>query len=220
MNPDFPIQLAARLRDNPSLFEGMDDSLLGELIFHYHEGELDSEGASKVKELLKSNTKAKAVWKRLEAADRFVATEAGKTWLKQLPDRVLPPAIAPFLPASAPAFFDRLSEWMAASFRALCLQATCSDGKVDEVVNTFPSGSGDPYEAQLVRDAVGRWFLRVFTTDVEAARLTLRLEIEPESPEMKFTAVEPTMFFAEVRLSENMAAALKSGHRPVFRAKK
>jgi len=70
----------------------------------------------------------------------------------------------------------------------------------------------------LVQDSVGRWFLRVFTKDVEAAKLKLHLEIEPESPEMQFIAVDPAMFFAEVRLSENMANALKSGHRPVFRA--
>lgn len=116
------------------------------------------------------------------------------------------------------AFFDRLSEWIAACFPALALQATYSDSKTDEVVKEFPSSTGDPYEARLVQDSLGRWFLRVFTKDVEAAKLKLRLEIEPEAPEMQFIAVAPAMFFAEVRLSESMATALKAGHRPVFRA--
>lgn len=108
---------------------------------------------------------------------------------------------------------------MAELFPALSLQAAYSDGKADEIIRAFPSVTGDPYEAQLVQDSVGRWFLRVFTKDVEAAKLKLCLEIEPESPEMKFIAVEPAMFFAEVRLSESMAELLKAGHRPVFRTK-
>ena len=122
-------------------------------------------------------------------------------------------------PGSANTFFDRLSEWMAESFTALSRQAAYSDAPAKGVIKVFPPSTGDPYEAQLVKDSVGRWFLRVFTKDVAAAKLRLLLEIEPESPEMKFIAVGPAMFFAEVRLSQSMAEALKSGYRPVFRAK-
>jgi hypothetical protein len=118
---------------------------------------------------------------------------------------------------SAVLFFDRISRWMAELFPSISLQASYSDGKADEVVKAFPSAPNDPYKVQLVRDSVGRWFLRVFTKEVEAARLKLRLELEPEASEMQFIAVEPALFFAELRLSEGMAAALKSGQRPELR---
>lgn len=119
---------------------------------------------------------------------------------------------------STPLFFDRLSGWMAGLFPSLALQASYSDGKTDEVVKTFPSTTADPYKAQLVQDSLGRWFLRVFTEDVDAAKLKVRLEIEPEGQAMQFIQLERAMFFAEVRLSERMAAALKSGRRILFRA--
>ena len=115
-------------------------------------------------------------------------------------------------------FFDRLSDWMTELFSSLVRQAAYSDDKADEVIKTFPSATTDAYSAQLIQDSLGRWFLRVFTKDEEAAKLKLRLDIEPEAPEMQFIPVAPAMFFAEVRLSESMAQALRSGHRPVFRA--
>ena len=218
MKTDISRRLAARLREDPSLFERMDESLLGELVFRYREGELDPEDAAAVGALLQSDSKAREISQRLEAADRFIASSSGQAWLDALPGRVMTRERSWQASLPSLAFFDRLSEWMAEMFPSLSLQAAYSDEGTGEVVRAFPCAAGDPYEAELVRDNAGRWFLRVFTKDVGAARLKLRLEIEPEAPEMRFTAVDETMFFAEVRLSEGMAKALKSGHRPVFRA--
>jgi len=90
MNPDFPNRLAAQLRDNPSFLEEMDDILLSELVCHYYEGELDAEDAAEVASMLETNPKAKAIYQRIEAADRFATSPAGKTWLESLRNRVMP----------------------------------------------------------------------------------------------------------------------------------
>jgi hypothetical protein len=101
----------------------------------------------------------------------------------------------------------------------LSFQGRYSGSEAEDYIKDFPSKKGDPYEAQLVRDTVGRWFLRVFTTDAEAAKLKVCVKIEKEVPEMNFVAAGPAMFFAEMRLSESMATALNSGHRPIFLTK-
>lgn len=131
------------------------------------------------------------------------------------------PKTAPIvqLPALARECLDRLAAQLIVFFKLeLPTLAAYSDAKTDKVVKAFPSATGDPYEARLVQDSLGRWFLRVYTKDAEAAKFKLRLEIKPEAPEMQFTAVAPAMFFAEVPLSESMATALKSGNLPVFSA--
>lgn len=217
MNPDFPARLAAQLRDNPSLFDEMDDSLLGQLLFHYHENELNAEDVVEVEAQLQTNPKAKAIYQRIEAADQFATSPAGKTWLESLRNRALPPLTVAPQAAIAPAFFDCLSEWMAGLFPSLTLQATYSDTTAGSVVHKFDAPASDPYRARLVRDAAGQWRLRVSTCDSDAAKLKLRLEIEAEAPVLSFVAGEPGHFLAEVLLTEEMAQALQSGHRPVFR---
>jgi hypothetical protein len=106
--------------------------------------------------MLQTNPKAKAIQKRLEAADRFIQSQAGKGWLESLPDRVGTSTTVTRMPTSTHAFFNRLSEWMAELFPALSFQAAYSDSKAYDVIKTFPSVMGDPYEAQLVQDSVGR----------------------------------------------------------------
>lgn len=166
------------------------------------EGTIEAAAERKIVAFLKTLPDPKLIERRVQAG-ASQPTEASRRRRPEL--------------MSVSSFFDRLSEWMAELFPALSLQASYVDRKTSEVVKTFPRATTDAYEAQLVQDALGRWFLRVFTKDIEAAKLKLRLEVEPEAPEMQFTAVAPAMFFAEVRLSENMANALRSGHRPVFR---
>ena len=119
---------------------------------------------------------------------------------------------------SAPAFFHRLSEWMAELFPSLSLQAACSDTTAGSVVHKFDAPAGDPYRARLVRDAAGQWRLRVSTSDADAAKLKLRVKIEEEAPVLSFVEGEPGHFLAEVLLTEEMVRALQSGHcRPKFR---
>ena len=45
MNSELFTNLAARLRENPSYFEAVDESLLGDLIFSWHEGSLSTANA-------------------------------------------------------------------------------------------------------------------------------------------------------------------------------
>lgn len=120
-------------------------------------------------------------------------------------------------PTPTSTFFDRLSEWFAELFPALSLQAAYADSTSNEIVRHFQSTVDDPYKAQLVRDRVGRWFLRVSTADVNAAGVKLRVELEREAPILEFLPEDADSFFAQVRLTETMVEALKSGHRPVFR---
>ena len=217
MNPEFPSNLAAQIKANPSLFEDMDDALLGDLIFHYVEGDMPAEDAAEVEAMIRTNAKAKAIHQRVLEANRFSASEEGAAWLESLPDRLLPPRVAPQELISHQSFFDRLSEWMVELFPSLTLQAAHADGKGDDVVKSFQSAADDPYKAQLVHDRVGRWFLRVSTADAVAARVKLRVELEQEAPVLEFLPEDAESFFAQVRLSESMAEALKAGHRPVFR---
>jgi anti-sigma factor RsiW len=216
MNPDFPNRLAAQLRDNPSLLEELDDILLGELIGHYYEGELNANDAAEVASMLQINPKAKAIYQRIEAANRFATSQAGKTWLQGLQNRVLPPTTAPSQPASAPAFFDRLSEWMP-NFFGPSLQSAYADASLEGLVHRFASRPGDPYRSRLVRDAAGQWRLLVSTSDAVAAKLKVCLEIEAEAPVISFVEGESGRFIAEVLLTDEMVHALQSGHRPVFR---
>ena len=118
---------------------------------------------------------------------------------------------------TATGFFEQLSDWMAKLFPALTLQAAYADTQPGSVVHKFEGQPTDPYRARLVRDAAGQWWLRVSTSDSEAARLKLRLEIEAEAPELSFVEAEPGQFMGEVLLTDDMAHALQAGHRPVFK---
>lgn len=89
MNPEFPKRLAEQLKANPDFLDVMDDILLGELIFHYHQGELDADDKTAVEEMFKTNARAREILNNLKKADEFIASDAGKAWLKSLPDRVL-----------------------------------------------------------------------------------------------------------------------------------
>lgn len=217
MNPDFPSRLAAQLRANPSLFEESDDSMLADLIFHYAEGELDAAHAAEVAALIESDPKAKTIYERIEAAARFATSPAGDAWLNNLRDRVTLSRRPATPVAPAPAFFDRLSEWLTSLFPSLALQAAYSDSSDGSTEHEFPSPADDPYRASLVRDAAGQWRLLVFTSNADAAKLKVRLEIKEEAPVLSFVEGEPGHFLGEVLLTEEMAQALQSGnHRPVF----
>ena len=213
MNTDFPNRLAVQLHDNPSLLEEMDDLLLSELVGHYYEGELDADDVVAVEAMLETNPEAKAIYERIEAAERFATSPACKIWLENLRNRALPSLIDSSQSAPALTFFDRLSEWMMDLFPSLTLQAAYSDTTEGGVVHKFTSG---PYRAHLGRDAAGQWRLLVSTSDADAAKLKVRVEIEPEAPVVSFVAGEPGHFLAEILVSEEMARALQSG-RPVFR---
>ena len=95
MNPESFQNLADHLSDNPSYFEDMDDSLLGDLIFHYHEGELPEAESAEVAALIATNPKAKVIHQRILEAGRYAASEPGKAWMESLPDRVMTETPAP-----------------------------------------------------------------------------------------------------------------------------
>jgi hypothetical protein len=112
MNSDFPTRLTSQLRANPLYFEEMDEILLSELVCHYYEGKLDADDAAEVEALLKTDSTAKEIYVRLQAADRFSASPEGKAWLENLPDRVLPPRKIGVSSTPAPAFFGHLPEFL------------------------------------------------------------------------------------------------------------
>lgn len=91
MNPNHPNRLADKLKANPSFFRDMDEALLGDIVFQYHEGELTGTDAAEVEALLRTDPRAKLIQQRLEAADRFISSKEGSTRLDSLLDRVLPP---------------------------------------------------------------------------------------------------------------------------------
>ena len=115
------------------------------------------------------------------------------------------------------AYFDRLSDWINDLFsRLLPLQLDNSDTPVEIVEHKFDSSTTDPFRARLVQNTAGEWSLRVFTSDAEAAKLKLRLEIKEEAPVLAFVPGLAGHYMAEVAISEQMAHDLQSGHRPVF----
>ena len=128
MNPEFPKHLAAQIKANPALFEDMDDSLLGDLIFHFVEDDLAAEDAAEVRALILTNTKAAAIHQRILDANSFSASAEGAAWLESLPDRVLPRKAAQQTLIPHQSFFDSLSDWLAGLFPTLSLQASHSDG--------------------------------------------------------------------------------------------
>ena len=149
-------------------------------------------------------------------AQSYAASEDDKAWLKGLPDKIMASAKpAGQVPNPGTGFLDRLSNWIAETFSGLRLQGAYADTAAGQR-KVFPAAVDDPYKPWLVQDRMGRWYLRVVTEDAEAAKVRLRLELEREMPVLEFQPKGDGEFFAEVRLTEAMAEALKSGHRPVF----
>lgn len=217
MNPKPFQNLANQLKANPSYFEAVDDSMLGELIFHYHEGDLSKEETADVADLIETDPKARAILERILEAERYAVSPEGKAWMESLPERAMQ-ATPPLTRANHTiheVFFDRLSNWIAETFSGLRLQGAYSDTAAGQH-KVFPAKSDDPYKPWLVQDRMGRWYLRVVTLDADAAKVRLRLELEREMPVLEFQPKGDGEFFAQVRLTEAMAEALKSGHRPVF----
>jgi hypothetical protein len=89
MNPKFPAQLAEKLAANPALFEEMEASLLGDLVFDYHQGELDEESAAVVNTLIQTNLTVRAVHQRILDSGKYASSENGKAWLEGMFDRAL-----------------------------------------------------------------------------------------------------------------------------------
>jgi|GEM_PF-2289853 len=89
MNPNFPTQLAEKLTANPALFDDMDESLLGDVVFHYHRGELNADDTAKVAAMIQMNPMAQAIHQRILDAEKYASSENGKAWLDGMFDRVL-----------------------------------------------------------------------------------------------------------------------------------
>lgn len=220
MNPDFPTRLAAQLRANPSLFEEMDDSLLGELVFHYAEGELDADDAAEVAVLLQTDPKAKAIYQRIEAADRFTASPAGNAWLENLRAHMLPPCMAASVPA------DKAAE---ASIKATthetlaAILASLRDAISELFVSRASLATASGREGMkrttkdgetrilLKPDSAGRQWLYVTSTKREFAGRSFQVEVEPTQALLSFSEATPGVYDAHACISDELAAALSSG---------
>lgn len=88
MNPKFPAELAAKLASNPALFDDMEESLLGDLVFHFHQGELDEEDAAEVSSMIQTNPTAQAIYQRILDAKEYASSPDGEAWLDGMFDRV------------------------------------------------------------------------------------------------------------------------------------
>ena len=224
MNTDCQNIFAKQLADNPSLFGATKEAMLAEFLTAYVNGTLTSEDTAEVDDLLKNNARAKTIHDNILAANRFLASDEGKAWLKSPVQGISAMQTAAIQPVTDQFFFDRLSEWMEALFRSLTCQAAYSDTtagsvvrKFESVVRKFDSPAGSRYRSRLVRDTAGQWRLRVSTSDADAAKRKVCLKIKEEAPVLSFVEGEPGHFLAEVFLTEEMARALESGHcRPEF----
>ena len=218
MNTDPYKNLAERLIAEPDFLKICEEQSLRELLLDYSANMLEPDAAAEVKEMIRLNPKAAAIWKQFEEIDAFMQSDAGKKWAGEGiagPERVLhlPDKTIPSMPSVG--FLDRLSAWIVETFSSLRLQGAYADTAAGRR-KVFPAAADDPYKPWLVQDQMGRWYLRVVTEDAEAAKVRLRLELEREMPVLEFQPTGDGEFFAEVRLTEAMAEALKSGHRPVF----
>lgn len=217
MNTEFTSDFAKQLAADPSLFGANREAMLVELITSFVDGTLPAADAREVAALLEANPRAKTIHDNIVAANCFLASDDGQAWLsKPLTAQSKTPRKAH---SDSPAFFTRLSDWLTDLFGAgLLAESYAADASDDQIVKSFPAASGEPFEAELVKDGVGRWFLRVFTKDASAAAHVLAVDMEREAPVLRFAPVSETLFEAEVRISETMAQALSAGHRPVFRS--
>lgn len=223
MNTDLLKSFAQRLTHQPHLLAQTEDQMLRSLLLRHSTGLLDEAASKEADALIASDLRAAAIWTEFQASDEHLKTEAGKTWLRAARDilleRTLPSNLKRSCEAPSPAiheeFFTRLSTWIVGTFSGLRLQGAYSDTSAGQR-KVFPAAADDPYKPWLVQDRMGRWYLRVVTEDAEAAKVRLRLELEREMPVLEFQPKGDGEFFAEVRLTEAMAEALKSGHRPVF----
>lgn len=220
MNTESFKLLAERLAADPDLLARSEHQALSDLLLDLSEGLLDEHTAQEAKAIIESNPQAAAIWRELQESDAYMQSNAGRRWA----DGVVASVLSSVRPQSMSkgglaeilqSYCDRLSTWIADTFSSLRLQGAYSDTTAGQR-KIFPPSPGDPYEARLVQDRMGRWFLRVVTRDSEAAKMRLRLELEREMPVLEFQPKSDGGFFAEVRLSEAMAEALKSGNRPVF----
>ena len=88
-DPDFAAKLAAKLQENPNFMQEADDMLLGELISLYEDGKLNPKDKRGVQKILKREPRAREILSNIKAADAFSKSDAGKAWLKNLPERAL-----------------------------------------------------------------------------------------------------------------------------------
>lgn len=221
---------------SPSAQEATDLHSIHHFIWLYHQGELSAEDAAKVEMLIKTDPRAASSSCACLAANAKLSTEEDQARAAHEKAAILraldkcPPisvsrkpadqrfAAAWFEQSPSSSFFTRLSDWLTDLFgTGLLNESYAADATDDQIVKSFPAASGEPFEAELVKDGVGRWFLRVFTKDASAAANVLAVDMEREAPVLRFAPVSETLFEAEVRISETMAQALSAGHRPVFR---
>lgn len=203
MNPELPNQLAAQLKANPLFFQDMDDALLSELVLRYEEGDLATDDAAEVESLLRTNAKAKAIRQRLQEADRFIASNEGRTWLDNLADQALPPKPKYRRDVSPSTLFEGLSEAITALFTFRATLATASgdeglkrklaDGQTQIAVNS---------------DSAGRLWLRVTSTAPEFRDGSFMFDVEPAPSVLKFSEIEPGLFSARVCVNADVAEAL------------
>jgi hypothetical protein len=217
--------LTKKLAANPNFLREVEEETMRDLLLDYTAGLLDPNVEQEVRELIVSDPVAAAMWKSFDEIDAHLRLPEGQQWTEEAGERILSNLLREVpaegktqttrvaaQPLSGSPFFDSLSEWMGELFAALARRSAFSDTTDRSMVHKFASG---PYRARLEQDAAGQWRLLVFTSDADAAKLKVRVEIEPEVPVVSFVAGEPGHFLAEVLVTEEMAQKLQTG-RPVF----
>jgi hypothetical protein len=218
MNAEHNLNLLASIFGEPSEADG--PHLTSEQVFAFSEGTLDTESHTLCEQHLACCTECS------EVLAHWIETNALRSGRLPLPFEVpslstivgLPTAPQRVVATSIhESFFVRLSDWINDLFSHLLpLQLANADPPAGIVEHKFDSVTTDPFRARLVQNTAGEWSLRVFTSDAEAAKLKLRLEIKEEAPVLAFVPGLAGHYMAEVAISEQMACDLQSGHRPVF----
>ncbi len=174
-------------------------------------GALSHEDAAEVEALLKSNDRAKTIHANILAVKRYLASEAGKQWLKTpLPisssheaetadanvvEQQPPPTPTPFLETLADAITKLFT------FRATLATASGDEG----LIRTLDDGQT---RIALKSDSAGRLWLRV-TSKVRTG--SFKFDVEPAAPILTFSEIEPGLYSARICVDAELAAALEKG---------
>jgi hypothetical protein len=210
MNTDFPSHLAKELAGNPSLFGATKEAMLAELITAYVNGALSHEDAAEVEALLKSNDRAKTIHANILAVKRYLASEAGKQWLKS----PLPISSSNEVETAAANVAEQplgtITQHLAILAKAITdlfhFRATLATASGDEgLVRTLDDGQT---RIALKSDSAGRLWLRV-TSKVRTG--SFKFDVEPAPPILTFSEIEPGLYSARICVDAELAAALEKG---------
>lgn len=208
MNPKFPAQLAEKVAANPALFEEMEASLLGDLVFDYHHGELDEESAAEVAALIQTNSTVRAVHQRILDAEKYASSENGRAWLEGMFDRALAAASASADVRPAESYFAGLARTISALFTSRLATASGEEG-LEKLLD-------EKTLVEVKPDSAGRLWLQVTSKDERFRNGIFKFEVEDGPSLLRFAEVRPGVYSAQVCVEPDVAEKLAQGAKPNF----